>query len=142
MGFKYAVSSEAELAVIKHEPTLAKTKYEAGSRIINEGHPTTKVKARTGRTNNPKAYDKYVYSFDYQNDSGSSSSYATRVYSEYKGSGFNSQNVYTQYWYSSVSLLIKYECYSFSRGRWYPASDSFNWSAAVKFNGNSYIPYD
>lgn len=144
-GFKYEASSEAELAAIKQAPTQAKTKYEAGYRIINEGHPTTKTAARTGQTNNPESYDKYVYNFNYQNDSGSRRRviYATRVFSEYRGSGFNSQNVYTQYWYSSVSLLIKYEYYSFGRNRWYPAGDSFNWSAMInKFTGNAYIPYD
>lgn len=146
-GFKYEASSEAELAAIKHEPTQAKTKYEASSRIVKEGHPATQGTARTYQTDDPYAYDKYVSpDFNYRNDPGSRRRiiYATRVFSQNVGSSFNSQNVYTQYWKSTVSLLIKYEYYSFGRQKWYPAGgESFNWSAMInKFTGNSYIDYN
>lgn len=149
-GFKYEVGSETELSAIKREPTLCKIRFKVESYIVKSSRlkgsftPSGTTASLTSQSNNPYAYDKYTSNFNYQNDSGSPRRiiYATRVYTEYKGSSFISGKN-TQIWYTSVSLLIKYEYYSFGRGKWYPLSNEpLNWKVSINFTGTDYIPYN
>ena len=143
-GFKYEANSEKELASIKKNTSLAKTKYKAGSQILRKtllpGNGSTGTTAnRTVQSNNPYAYDKYTFLFDYQNDTGSKrrTILATSVYSEDYGTDYGAL---THYWYTTIYLFIKYEYYSLGSRKWYPAGESFDWRVSYNFAGTPTIP--
>ena len=140
-GFKYQADSEEELSTVKLNQASAKVKFQAGYRVVDNKNATESGKV-SGTTANvtvqsldPYANDKYVSStFGYRGDTGSPRRiiYATHVYVEDRGVSNSRQTFYTE-----LDLFIKYEYYSRGSGKWYPANESFTWSAYID---GSYSP--
>jgi hypothetical protein len=142
--FKYEAASESELAAIKQSPNSAKVKYSAGIKIIKSTilklgksyQPNTTIGSQ-----NPQDDYKYHYEFYLNNDPGSYRRimYNIRIYVEDRG---NDPGNYAHYFYTNLSLLIKYEYFNNYYQAWYPANgQQLNWTTAIDFAGTALTPH-
>lgn len=142
-GNKYEASSEDELASIKQNPLSAKVKHFAGTKIIKSTQlPLDGSTNRTIGSRNPLDDYKYHYEFLLFNQSGNDRRimYNIRIYVEDRGTD---PSVSYKQFYTNLSLLIKYEYYSYGNRAWYPSQgrgSQLDWSTAINFTGTALTP--
>ncbi|SET96918.1 hypothetical protein [Hymenobacter actinosclerus] len=146
-GFKYEVSSDEELVLIKADPSLANIKYQAGSKFVELNNKNTKAQTQnydlTYANNNPYCDDKYVTpTFFYKGDSGSKRRiiYGISVYTE--DLGYNPGPIIQRSFNTALILRIKYEYLSGRKNKWYPQqNEPFTWAVNFTASGGPSVPY-